>query len=168
MDCVNLWLHPGGHVVHYPVGANRFLNLVAVTQGAEPTVHFENASPLLRNILQSAKSWATWPAAYVPPLKRWDDGPCLLIGDAAHGTVPYLAQGAAMALEDAAILLSSPADFGTVSKQRTARTRRLHNASMQQANIYHATGLMKFAAQHCMALLPESFIWSRLSWLYNG
>jgi salicylate hydroxylase len=167
MDCVNLWLHPGGHVVHYPVGANRLLNLVAVTQGSEPAQHFANASPLLQEVLQSAKSWTTWPAAYVPPLQRWDNGPCLLIGDAAHGTVPYLAQGAAMALEDAAALKKTSVNFKATSLIRNARTRRLHNASRQQGKIYHADGLTRLVAQTALCLLPEALAWSRLAWLYN-
>jgi salicylate hydroxylase len=167
MDCVNLWLHPGGHVVHYPVGANRLLNLVAVTQGSEPVQHFANASPLLQDVLQSAKSWTTWPAAYVPPLQRWDSGPCLLIGDAAHGTVPYLAQGAAMALEDAAALKNASTDFRAISATRTERTRRLHQTSMQQARVYHASGLARSATQLAIRQLTESLFWTRLSWLYK-
>jgi salicylate hydroxylase len=168
MDSVNLWLHPGGHVVHYPVGTSKLLNLVAVTQGAEPSVHFVKADPILRHVLQFAAPWTTWPAAYVPPLKHWNSGPCLLIGDAAHGTVPYLAQGAAMALEDAAALQNNPTDLGKISTLRAARTRRLHNASLQQAKIYHASGFAKIASHNALALLPESVAWSRLSWLYKG
>jgi 2-polyprenyl-6-methoxyphenol hydroxylase-like FAD-dependent oxidoreductase len=172
MQCVNLWLYPGGHVVHYPVGADLNLNLVVVTQGLPPQQHFANAAKSLQEILHAANSFTQWPAAYVPPLRQWNSGPCLLIGDAAHGTVPYLAQGAAMALEDAAALMPLSSDswlhsFQTLASRRALRAERLHKTSMVQRKIYHAAGPMRLATKAAMKILPEAAQWSRLNWLYK-
>jgi salicylate hydroxylase len=168
-ECVNLWLYPGGHVVHYPVGRDQRLNLVAITpEHQSPTTFFEKSCRSLRHIITLPHSWTEWSSLYVEPLPQTNANRILLVGDAGHGTVPYLAQGAAMALEDAAALKNAQTDFNAVSIQRTMRTRRLHLASMQQADIYHASGFKKCVAQSAMSLLPEALVWSRLSWLYKG
>jgi salicylate hydroxylase len=169
LDCVNLWLYPKGHVVHYPVGTAQHLNLVAITPELQsPATFFAKSCQALQNIINLPRKWTVWPSLYVKPLSRTNANRILLIGDAAHGTVPYLAQGAAMALEDAAALELSPIDFAAVSARCAPRTRRLHNASMQQARIYHAGGLAKSASQLVLQNLPESYAWSRLSWLYKA
>ena len=169
MECVNLWLYPNGHVVHYPVGKAQNLNLVAITPEQQlPATFFEKSCPSLSGIIERPQTWTPWPSLYVEPLPQTCANRILLLGDAAHGTVPYLAQGAAMALEDASQLKTMPNDFTSISAQRTARTRRLHNASMQQARIYHATGFKKSALQFALLHLPEAIAWSRLAWLYKA
>jgi salicylate hydroxylase len=175
MDCVNLWLYPMGHVVHYPVGCDHKLNLVAITpENQTPAAFFEKVCPALRNILAQSPNWSQWPSLYVEPLKHTSMDRILLLGDAAHGTVPYLAQGAAMALEDAAALkssLQSETDlvraFQRTNANRAPRTRQLHLASIRQGKIYHATGLQRQAAYLALANLPAAFAWSRLNWLYK-
>ncbi len=168
IDCVNLWLCPEAHVVHYPVGKRARLNLVAVTrEDKTPQSAFERASGTLKDILAQPKQWLPWPSIHVPVLKSSAHGNTLLIGDAAHGTVPYLAQGAAMALEDAAALKDNPHNFCAVSRIRASRVLRLHKASIQQGQIYHASGLKRWAALQAIARTPEHLVWSRLSWLYG-
>jgi salicylate hydroxylase len=175
MECVNLWLFPGGHVVHYPAGKDAKLNLVVVTQGKLPLHHFANASPQLVQLLQQSKTWTNWPAAYVRPLDTWSVGPhALLIGDAAHGTLPYLAQGAAMALEDAAELFKqlenetrSQNAFTAFEIARIARTTKLHNASLEAGKMYHMGGAIAALRNLIIQAAPSHLIINRMKWTYD-
>jgi salicylate hydroxylase len=173
-ECINLWFYPGSHVVHYPVGHPNQLNLVAVTQGEDVETHFQNASTELREVLATAPNWSKWTAAYVKPLPRWNKGNVTLIGDAAHGTLPYLAQGAAMALEDAAILgavLSTKqtpdAAFQLMCETRLQRTRSLHRSTLKAGNIYHFSGLRAAIRNAVLQTTPSSMQLPRLKWIYN-
>ena len=177
MDCVNLWMYPLGHVVHYPVGKQQRLNLVAITpKGIRPAEHFVEATPRLRNLLELADaSFTPWPALYVPQLFAWTKGSLLLTGDAAHGTLPYLAQGAAMALEDAACLAtvlpttrSLRHAFAETAQRRMARTQRLHRETLQAGRLYHFGWTLAQARNAAFALTPAELITRRLDWLYRG
>jgi salicylate hydroxylase len=177
MDCVNLWMFPQGHVVHYPVGKEQRLNLVAVTpKSLRPFEHFAKATPQLKNILDLADaSFTPWPALYVPQLSTWTKGSLLLLGDAAHGTLPYLAQGAAMALEDAACLASVlPTTqnfrhaFAEIAQRRMVRTRRLHRETLQAGKLYHLGRAIAQTRNLAFAVAPAQLIAMRLDWLYKG
>jgi 2-polyprenyl-6-methoxyphenol hydroxylase-like FAD-dependent oxidoreductase len=168
IDCVNLWLHPGGHVVHYPVGQNQHLNLVAVTDGKASMQHFANVCPQLLSVLKASPSWSVWPMAYVPKLPNWTKNNITLIGDAAHGTLPYLAQGAAMALEDAACLAQTDFDPNRFFNARAARCQKLHNSSLRAGKIYHASPGLAKIRNLALALAPERSFLSSLVWLYAG
>ena len=172
-QCVTLWFYPGAHVVHYPVGQPAKLNLVVATQGQKPAEHFQGACADLQTLLALATDWSQWPAAYVPPLKRWHKDNITLIGDAAHGTLPYLAQGAAMAIEDAASLLAAlqknqdPAiAFQNLSEMRNARTAKLHRATLQARRIYHAKNWIAGARDMTLAMLPANLAIDRIQWIY--
>jgi len=174
LDCVNLWLFPGGHVVHYPVGRPQKLNLVAVTQGQYPTEHFRTAACDLQLLLTEVDDWREWPAAHVEGLEAWSKQGILLVGDAAHGTVPYLAQGAAMALEDAACLhevLPRAANvaeaFEAFSEARVARCQKLGAESLKAGNIYHMAGPMASARDIGLSVMPGSRVLGRQAWIYT-
>jgi salicylate hydroxylase len=171
---VTLWFFPGGHVVHYPVGHPEKLNLVAVTQGTDVKTHFSEACDELQEIL-SDQNWTQWPAAYVRPLKSWSIGNITLIGDAAHGTLPYMAQGAAMALEDAAELAellknesSAEPAFKKFYEQRSARTKKLHSASMRAGKIYHSAGLVAATRNTTLKALPSHLLLKQMAWIYHS
>jgi salicylate hydroxylase len=173
-DCVTLWLYPGGHVVHYPVGNPTKLNIVAVTQGEAAQTHFKNACNELQVLLAQAIDWSQWPAAYLPPLQQWNKENITLIGDAAHGTLPYLAQGAAMALEDAASLgeiLKRQTDpklaFQELGSARISRTSKLHRSTIRVGKIYHCTGLTAKARNIVLSVMPAQIQLSPLKWIYN-
>jgi salicylate hydroxylase len=176
MECVNLWLYPGGHIVHYPVGKDHKLNLVAITQGALPLEHFAAAAPALLDMLRHVHSWTNWPAAYVRPLRSWSASRhALLIGDAAHGTLPYLAQGAAMALEDAAALgkvlkteTTPESAFAELGKARLSRTKKLHAASLRTGRIYHANGLISNTRNAVLQTIPGDLLLQQMAWIYKG
>ena len=173
-ECVNLWLYPGGHVVHYPVGNPAQLNLIAITNGDEPKNFFKAANANLQSVLAFPSKFTKWPSAYVPPLKQWHKGNMTLIGDAAHATLPYLAQGAAMALEDAAELqhrMKSGVKFSSVveslSENRANRVTRLHNGSMRAGNIYHQRMPFAFVRNLILSQMPSSTFQSQLNWIYE-
>jgi salicylate hydroxylase len=187
-DCVNLWLYPGGHVVHYPVGHPLHLNLVAVTRGVlarsswstpasgeEVSHYFSRACPALKQIVALPEKWLKWPAANVVGLPQWNLGRTLLIGDAAHGTVPFLAQGAAMALEDVAVMArqlahhSDPAAaFAATSAERLPRVARLQRESLRSGRIYHMRGVVRHARNAALRTMPEASFLHRLAWIYQG
>ena len=171
-ECVNLWFYPCGHVVHYPVGNPAQLNLIAITNGQEPKVFFEEASEDLQSVLALSSQFTKWQSAYVPPLKQWHQGNITLIGDAAHAALPYLAQGAAMALEDAAVLqveLQSNAKtaFENLSANRILRTTKLHKNSMRAGQIYHACGVTALSRNAALKLAPSMIVQNQLNWIYS-
>ena len=177
LDCVNLWLHPGGHVVHYPVGANPKLNIVAVTGELKTAeAHFANAAPALKDIINAAgASFSPWSGLSAPRLRSWTKGGVLLIGDAAHATLPYLAQGAAMALEDAACLASVlPGTnslkhaFAETAARRMQRAARLQSESLSAGRNYHLHGPMRIARNAALRAMPAGLLLSRLAWIYEG
>ena len=177
MDCVNLWMFPGGHVVHYPIGPDGKLNVVAITpKSTTPGQHFTTASaPLLELLANMATDTSPWPGLYAPPLKSWVSNGVLLLGDAAHATLPYLAQGAAMSLEDAACLAavlptthSLKHAFTETAKRRSARALRLQQESLKAGHTYHMAGLMRQARNLALGAMPNTMLQARLDWLYNG
>jgi salicylate hydroxylase len=168
LDCVNLWLYPQGHVVHYPVSGGKKFNLVAVTPETAPADHFAGAAPELRSLLALVPHWLEWTAAYVPPLPAWGQGKVRLIGDAAHATLPFLAQGAAMALEDAVALAKTKANLTDYEAMRRARVTRLHQETLRAGEIYHLAGLKAAARNMGLMAMPQSLFLRRLAWIYEG
>jgi salicylate hydroxylase len=164
---VNLWLFPGGHVVSYLVCGGKKLNIVAVTQGSTPKDHFAKAADHLQTIIAIPTEWLIWPGAYVEPMPQWHKDNVILIGDAAHGTLPYLAQGAAMALEDATALAQTGNDFSAFERLRRPRCLNLHGQSLHNGRIYHLNSYAAQLRNFALAAMPEQSFLSQLSWLYG-
>jgi salicylate hydroxylase len=155
------WQGPGAHVVTYPVHAGRLLNFVGVVEDeawreeswtARGTVEacladFEGWHPYVQAVIRNIEVPYKWALLSRQPLARWAAGRVCLIGDASHPTLPFLAQGANMALEDGLIIArcleacsSDPAAalarFEALRLERTSRivrgsaenTARFHNA----------------------------------------
>ena len=114
VDVVTLWLFPGGHVVHYAVSNWRHFNIVAAVEDPEVSLWtaFQGACQPLADILDQKINWTKWPALDFAPARNWSTNRTVLVGDAAHASLPYLAQGAAMALEDACVLSTAIQDAG--------------------------------------------------------
>ncbi len=176
MDCVHLWMFPHGHVVQYAVGQPHQLNVVAITPQSQTVCQvFENACPALNHLLQAAAPHFTiWPGFYVPTLSHWVKDNAMLLGDAAHGTLPYMAQGAAMALEDAACLAqvlpttySLRHAFAETTKRRKARTERLHHETLKAGRVYHAMGLLRHLRNAGLSVMPDRLFNAQLDWLYR-
>lgn len=185
---VTLWLCRGGHVVHYPVQGGKALNMVAATLGGdwpgegwsapaspdELSALFPHAHPELRQVLALPAGWQKWPAASRPTARTWTKGRVVLIGDAAHASLPYLAQGAAMALEDAVVLARTiqtgatmAGALGAYQALRLPRTTRIAGESLRLGSIYHARGPVRLARNVVLRVTrPENFL-SRLAWIYD-
>ncbi len=172
---VTLWMGPGMHAVTYAVGREGMLNMVCVTPALRTPGDFSpRLSPLLSALFNGVTEWRVWPANFVASLEQWHAGKCLLLGDAAHGTVPYLAQGAAMALEDAAMLqrlaeTREPVENwgGRLQQSRQPRTGRLHRMSFGNERVYGLSGVSAGVRNAMMRAMPASIFWSPLAWLYG-
>lgn len=113
-----LWLGPGRHFVHYPISSGRLVNLVGIVPAgdwrdeswlAEGTVddlraEYAGWDARVLQLIDGVRSTQRWAMYDRSPLPRWNRGRVALLGDAAHAMLPFFAQGAAQALEDAAVL----------------------------------------------------------------
>jgi salicylate hydroxylase len=110
-----LWMGPHGHVVHYPVRRGELLNIVAHFDSdawteeswtrecdvSEPMSTYAGWNAELTRLYPCSQRWYKWALYDRDPLERWSRGRATLLGDSAHAMLPYLGQGAAMAIEDA-------------------------------------------------------------------
>ena len=120
---LGLWLGPAAHLVHYPVRGGDDLNVVAVVEGGTERqgwnqpgsseallAGFTRWSKDSKSLLEQAGGWRSWSLYRLTSLRHWSDGSIALLGDAAHPVLPFLAQGAALAIEDAVTLASCLAE----------------------------------------------------------
>jgi 2-polyprenyl-6-methoxyphenol hydroxylase-like FAD-dependent oxidoreductase len=185
---VGLWLGPGSHIVHYPVRGGEMLNVVAVTQGGsarEGWNQMASDETLLagfarwakdsKSLLEQASSWRGWPLYDLVGRGRWSVGRVALLGDAAHPLLPYLAQGAALAIEDAATLAacitSQPGDpvkaFARYEELRRPRAERVARVSRRFGRLYHLRGPLRLARNFILERRSEERALPRLDWLYR-
>lgn len=176
VDAVTLWLFPGGHVVHYAVSNWRHFNIVAAVEDPEISLWsaFKGACQPLADILDQKIQWTKWPALDSAPAPIWSKNRTVLIGDAAHATLPYLAQGAAMALEDACVLSTAIQNTGDLksafrdfSGSRFTRTSAIQGKSRQLGRNYHAGGILKQARNAFLKATPARRFIKRMSWIYS-
>ena len=176
IDIVTLWLFPGGHVVHYAVSNWRHVNIVAAVENPEISLWtaFQGACQPLADILDLKIKWTKWPALDFNSARNWSRNRIVLIGDAAHASLPYLAQGAAMALEDACMLSSAIQNsskleiaFQDFSNLRFKRTSAVQNRSRQLGRIYHARGALRISRNIVLKSTPPHRFMKQLSWLYD-
>ena len=188
---VYLWVGPEGHLVHYPVRAGGAINIVAITTDAwagtgwstrsdrdELLARFSRkdwAEPA-RALLATPNQWLKWALYDRPPLHRWGRGATTLLGDAAHPMLPFLAQGAAMAIEDAAVLAHAltrvPGGTATAMRhyenQRRARTARVQAAARLNGRVYHLGGPAALIRDLAMrTILGSELVLRRYDWIYD-
>lgn len=187
-DAVSVWIAPGAHVVAYPVRAGRMLNLVviaptdrAVERWSDPVEAEEivqrvaGFAPFLSPIVSAAGSWRQWPLMTRARLPSYARDRVALIGDAAHPMLPFLAQGAVMALEDAVVVAGCLAEarddvvsgLRAFSSARVARAQRVVDTAAQQGRIYHLSGAARMARDAALRLTPPSLLMARYDWLYG-
>jgi salicylate hydroxylase len=187
-DEVTAFLHPGFHLVAYPVRRGEAINLVAVTRGIagigwnnEAGVEMLDAAldgtaPALRALLAEAGPWTTWPLHEAPMARPWTSSAGVaLIGDAAHAMSPYAAQGAAMAIEDAAMIAALATRFrGDVTalvaayeRLRRPRIRRVASRGAFNRFTWHASGPVALVRDLVMAARPAAGNARDLDWLYG-
>ncbi|MEQ1953284.1 FAD-dependent monooxygenase [Mesorhizobium yinganensis] len=187
---VNAFLHPGFHLVAYPLRGGSEFNLVAFTSGqargedwrvaadAAPLRKAlgETASPLAA-LAADAEAWTAWPIHTVDPARPWvQGGDFALIGDAAHAMTPFAAQGAAMAIEDAWSLAdaydASPPNGLASSLAAWEQTRRLRIQKVARRGafnrfVWHAAGPVALARNLVLAARPAKSLATDMDWLYG-
>lgn len=191
---VTVWLGAHSHTVAYPVRGGEALNLVAIVEGgelqplqdwgaqAQPTdLHAalgEVCGPL-RELVHATAQWGVWSLHERAPLRSADQmaqGRTALLGDAAHPMRPYLAQGAAMALEDAAELahvltmvdgrvVDVPLALRRYALNRWQRCARVQRVARRNGGVFHATGPMQWGRDAALRLLGGRLL--DQPWLYG-
>lgn len=153
-----VWMGPGRHFVHYFVRAGRLVNFVAIFEQATWTreswadrgnvedalAAFDGWHPQVRTILHAVDETFIWALLDRAPLPRWTDGRVALLGDSCHAMLPFLAQGAAQAIEDAATLsacLAAGTDIAgelrRYERLRIPRVSRIHAMSAENKRRFH-------------------------------
>jgi salicylate hydroxylase len=154
-----LWMGPHGHIVHYPVRGGELLNIVAHFDSedwteeswtrrcdqAEVMATYRHWNESVLQLIQSNAQWYKWALYDREPLQRWSVGRATLLGDSAHAMLPYLGQGAAMAMEDGCVLAACvsamPDDLGAAlrhyEQSRKERTRGAVLGSRERAKHNH-------------------------------
>ncbi len=182
-----LWLGRDAHLVQYSVRAGRELNVVAIfadrwsepgwsAPGDRETViaRFADWHPLARALVAAPQTWVKWALADRAPLKHWGHGPVTLAGDAAHPMLPFMAQGAAMGIEDGHVLgqcLSAGAEiepaFRAYETRRMQRTARVQREARHNGEIYHLGSIAGRARDTALRLMPTDRLLQRFDWLYG-
>jgi salicylate hydroxylase len=187
---VHLWLGPDAHLVHYPVKAARLINIVGIVHDewkeigwsaagnrAEILRHFARWSwdEQARALIAIPDQWLKWALYDRAASFHGGVGPVTLIGDAAHPMLPFLAQGAGMAIEDAAVLadmlgkyLDDPCDaLRAYEGARHHRTARAQQATRRQGRIYGLSGPEAFVRNLAMRAMGGEKLRARYDWLYD-
>jgi salicylate hydroxylase len=197
---VSVWMGPKVHVVQYPVRGGEWLNVVCLTEGqlqgntlqdlqdwnlsktpqdtrADLQSALKGSCSHLHALIDACDNWRLWPLCDRPPMQsaaQHAQGRIALVGDAAHPMRPYLAQGAGMAIEDAAELAHQwtlLADrevsqrFATFAQVRWQRNARVQARAIRNGEIFHATGPMQWARDMGLRTLGERLM--DMPWLYG-
>jgi salicylate hydroxylase len=187
---VRLSLGANAHLVHYPVSAGEKINVVAIVDdnndnpdwsapGRRDDIlkrfsarHWTTAA---RDLINDAEQWQTWSLYDRPARRRWGRGVMTLLGDAAHPSLPFIGQGAAMAIEDAVTLAqclaADEADPARALRHyeglRWRRTARIQRASRMTGRIYHLHGPLAHLRDRALAAMGGEKLRERYDWLYD-
>jgi salicylate hydroxylase len=187
-NAASIWVGPNCHLVHYPLRGGEQYNVVVtfhsrqqevwgVTEGSKEEVqsYFQGICPRARQLIDLPKSWKRWATADREPIGQWSFGRATLLGDAAHPTTQYMAQGACMALEDAVTLGEALRvndndfikAFDLYQRSRVARTARIVLSSREMGRIYHARDVERLVRNDLWkGRTPERF-YDAMEWLYG-
>jgi salicylate hydroxylase len=186
---VQVWMAPGGHVVSYPIGSN-MQNLVMVEERREWTAEgwshpgdpvdirtrFQDVAPeLMRQLAQVETCWL-WGLFRHPVASVWVRGHAALLGDAAHPTLPFLAQGANLALEDVGVLMRCLGAYDVdhalshYQSLRRPRAAKVVDMATKNAGNFHLGGATRLAAHSVLRALghvsPQTMA-GRYDWVYG-
>ena len=187
-NAASIWVGPNCHLVHYPLRGGEQYNVVvtfhsrnteewSVKEGSRDEVqsYFEGICAKARQLIDLPKDWKRWATADREPIGQWTYGHATLLGDAAHPTLQYLAQGACMALEDAVALGEAlrvndneiPRAFDLYQRSRVARTARIVLSAREMGRIFHARGVERLVRNDLWkGRTPERF-YDAMEWLYG-
>ena len=191
---VQLWMGPDAHLVAYPISAARQINVVAIVPGTwnrpgwsapgdanelKSAFASQRWPATARMLIGAVDGWRRWALFTLPDIGEWTDGAVALLGDAAHAMLPFAAQGAGMAIEDAAVLAKSlsegqgdtiagiPAALKRYGRQRRGRVMRVQRAARQQGRIYHLTGPLALARDLAIKTMGPDRMLARQNWIYD-
>lgn len=180
-----LWLGPKAHLVHYPLRRGNAINVVAVTSDAENRPgwshpgdrhkimgRFRDWAPDAKDVIKAVPDWSVWSLFDRPARPQWGAHRVTLLGDAAHPVLPFLAQGAALAIEDAATLakdiIATPNDISSALRRyeanRRSRASQVQEAARANGRTYHLGWPLNKARNFVMARTDLS---KRYDWLYS-
>ena len=187
-NAASIWVGPNCHLVHYPLRGGEQYNVVVtfhsrqqeewgVTDGSKEEVqsYFQGICPKARQLIDLPKSWKRWATADREPIGQWSFGRATLLGDAAHPTTQYMAQGACMALEDAVTLGEAlrlegndfEKAFDLYQRARVSRTARIVLSGREMGRLYHAKGVERLVRNDLWrGRSPERF-YDAMEWLYG-
>ncbi|MDQ8726577.1 FAD-dependent monooxygenase [Bradyrhizobium sp. LHD-71] len=186
---ITLWLGAGAHLVAYPVRGGALINIVAIVAGhwdrpgwneagdaSEIAAEFASRgwSAGARKIVEAADNWRKW-ALFTVEGAGLAKGPVALLGDAGHAMLPFAAQGAAMAIEDAAVLAdclvrqpdAATEAFRRYAAQRQTRVAQVRRTTWQAGAIYHLPAPVALARNLSMKLLGGRRLLSQRDWIYD-
>jgi salicylate hydroxylase len=185
-----LWMGPGGHFIHYYVQQQRLVNFVAVVEQddwtreswtdrgdvADTLAAFEGWHPQLHEIVRAVDETFIWALFDRPPLPRWSAGRVTLLGDACHPMLPFMAQGAAQALEDGATLTAClardasdvPEALRRYEALRNPRASRIQALSTENKTRFHMPdGPQQRERDARMATGSTDFATEAVRWIYS-
>ncbi len=187
-NAASIWVGPNCHLVHYPLRGGEQYNVVVTFHSREKEEwsvrlghrdevlsYFEGICAKARQLIELPKDWTRWATADREPIAQWNYGRATLLGDAAHPTLQYLAQGACMAMEDAVTLGEALRltgnDFGKAfalyQSSRVARTARIVLSAREMGRIFHAKGVERLVRNALWkGRAPERF-YDAMEWLYG-
>ena len=187
-NAASIWVGPNCHLVHYPLRGGEQYNVVVtfhsrkqeewgVTEGSREEVqsYFQGICPKARQLIDLPKSWKRWATADKEPIGQWVFGRATLLGDAAHPTTQYMAQGACMALEDAVTLGEALRVNGNdwtkaldlYQRSRVARTARIVLSGREMGRIYHAKGVERLVRNDLWKGRTTERFYDAMEWLYG-
>jgi salicylate hydroxylase len=187
-NAASIWVGPNCHLVHYPLRGGEQYNVVvtfhsrnkeewSVMEGSQEEVesYFTEVCPKARQLIYLPKQWRRWATADREPIGQWTFGRATLLGDAAHPTTQYMAQGACMALEDAVTLGEAlrvrdndfTKAFDLYQHSRISRTARIVLSSREMGRIYHAKGVERLVRNDLWKGRPVERYYDALEWLYG-
>jgi len=187
-NAASIWVGPNCHLVHYPLRGGEQYNVVVtfhsrkqeewgVTEGSREEVqsYFKGICPRARQLIDLPRSWRRWATADREPIGQWTFGRATLLGDAAHPTLQYLAQGACMALEDAVTLGEAlrvngndfASAFELYQRSRVARTARIVLSAREMGRIFHAQGVERLVRNDLWKDRSPKRFYDAMEWLYG-
>jgi salicylate hydroxylase len=191
---VQLWMGPDAHLVAYPISAARQINVVAIVSGTwnrpgwsapGDTTEIKNTfatsrwPATARMLIGAVDEWRKWALFTLPDIGEWSADSVTLLGDAAHAMLPFAAQGAGMAIEDAAVLAKCltasagenvsgiPGALKRYARLRRARVLRVQRLTRRQGRIYHLTGPLALARDLAIKAMGAKHMLARQDWIYD-